>query len=232
MVYGGGSIKKTGLYDNAINEIKKVGLEIFEYAGVEPNPRVTSVNAGADICKKEKIDVVLAIGGGSVIDASKIIAAASYEGDAWDFMIGKAQIKEALPIVTILTLAATGSEMDGAAVISNMETNDKLTAISEMLKPKASFLDPSNTYSVSQYQTACGAADIMSHIFEIYFDMNQGLYMLDNFMEGLLKTVIKYAPIAMKEPDNYEARANLMWTSSWAINGFVNGGRGLAWSVI
>ena len=120
--------------------------------------------------------------------------------------------------------------MDAGGVISNLETKDKIGYMHPMLLPKVSFLDPTNTYTVIPYQTACGAADIMSHIIEVYFNMNQDLYMLDTAAEGFMKTVIKYAPIAMKEPENYEARANLMWTSSWAINGFINGVKRQAWS--
>lgn len=139
-------------------------------------------------------------------------------------------MEKCLPIVTVLTLAATGSKMDAGGVISNPETKDKIGLIFPPMQPKASFLDPTNTYTVSPYQTACGSADILSHIIEVYFNMDQDLQMLDGFMEVLMKTVIKYAPIAMKEPGNYEARANLMWTSSWAINGFIGGGKRQAWS--
>jgi len=231
LVYGGGSIHKTGLYTKVTDEIKNAELELYECPGIEPNPRVTSVNKGADICKKEHIDVLLAVGGGSTIDATKFISAAAfYDGDAWDLVTGKAKITNCLPILTVLTLSATGSEMDSGGVISNLETNEKLGGGHPMMLPKASFLDPINTYTVSQYQTACGAADIISHVMEVYFNLNQDLYMLDCVMEGLLKTVIKFAPIAMQEPDNYEARANLMWASSWAINGFVRGGKQQAWS--
>lgn len=231
LTYGGGSIKKIGLYDKVVEEIKKSGLELFELSGIEPNPRIASVNAGAEICKKENIDVLLAVGGGSVIDCTKFIgAAAYYNGDAWDILMGKVDVQKCLPIIDILTLAATGSEMDSGGVISNPETKDKIGMMFPVMQPKVSFLDPTNTYTVSKYQTACGAADMLSHIFEVYFNMNQDLYMLDTVMEGLIKTIIKYAPIAMKEPENYEARANLMWTSSWAINGFVNGSKRQAWS--
>lgn len=231
LCYGGGSIKKTGLYDKVIAEIKGTGLELFELSGIDPNPRVSSVNEGADICKKEHIDVLLAVGGGSVIDCTKYIgAAAFYDGDAWDILLQKTTVEKCLPIITVLTLAATGSEMDNGGVISNPETKDKLGLAFPPMQPKVSFLDPTNTYTVSSYQTACGAADILSHIIEVYFNMDQDLQMLDGVMEVLMKTVIKYAPIAIKEPDNYEARANLMWTSSWAINGFVNGGKRQAWS--
>ena len=232
IVYGGGSIKKSGLYDEVIKEIETAGLESHELSGVDPNPRVTSVNAGADICKKEGIDVVLAIGGGSVIDCAKGIAAAAfYDGDAWDFCIRKAKIGKCLPIVTILTIAATGSEMDTVGVLTNMETQQKLAIASPALRPAVSFLDPTLTYSVGKYQTACGCADILSHIMEDYFVNADGsMFMLDRFKEGMMRTVIKYAPIALEEPDNYEARANLMWTSSWAINGFSGSLTNCAWS--
>ena len=231
LCYGGGSIKKTGLYDKVKAEIEKAGLELFELGGIEPNPRVTSVNAGGKICRDKNVDVVLAVGGGSVIDCAKYIgAAAYYEGDAWDILLKKVDVDKCLPIVTVLTLAATGSEMDCGGVISNAETKDKIGLLFSVMQPKVSFLDPTNTYTVSPYQTACGAADIMSHIIEEYFQREQDLQMLDGFMETLLKTVIKYTPIAMKEPDNYEARANLMWASSWAINGFIAGGKRQEWS--
>ena len=233
MTYGGGSIKRMGLYDRVVKEIREAGLELFELSGIEPNPRIDSVRRGVRMCKENDIDVLLAVGGGSTIDATKIMAAgACVEHDPWDFLdyAKQAPIERALPIVTILTLAATGSEMDTASVISNPETKDKNGRLAPALLPKASFLDPSNTFSVSPYQTACGAADTLSHIIEVYFNMDQDLYMLDCFMEGLMKTVIRYAPIAMREPDNYEARANLMWTSTWAINGFIDGGKRLAWS--
>lgn len=231
LTYGGGSIKKTGLYDKVVDEIRRAGMELFELSGIEPNPRIDSVRKGAQLCKDKQIDVLLAVGGGSTIDATKYIAAgACVDFDPWDFMDKWASLKEALPIVTVLTLAATGSEMDTGGVISNPETRDKIGRMERPLLPKASFLDPTNTYTVSPYQTACGSVDIMSHIMEVYFNMEPDLYMLDCFMEGMMKTVIKYAPIAIKEPENYEARANLMWTSSWAINGFIDGGKQQEWS--
>lgn len=224
LVYGGGSIKKTGLYNKVALEIKKAGLELFELSGVDPNPRHTTVNQGANICKKEKIDVLLAVGGGSVIDATKFISpAAFYDGDAWDFFTGKAEMVKFLPIVTILTLSGTGSEMDAFGIINNSDTLEKIPLSHPDLAPKASFLDPVNTYSVNQFQTACGAIDALSHYMEVYF-MKPNLFMLESAMEGFMKTIIKYLPIVLKEPENYEARANLMWASSWALNGFTFGG--------
>ena len=231
LVYGGGSIKRNGLYDTIQGEIKKAGLNLLELSGIDPNPRIDSVRKGAQLCKENHVDVVLAAGGGSSIDAAKWIAAsACADFDPWDFFSKNAPVEKALPILTILTIAATGSEMDPGGVISNPQTKEKLGRVDEKLWPKVSFLDPTVTYSVSPYQTACGAADMLSHIMELYFNMEPGLYMLDCFMEGLMKTILRYAPIALREPDNYEARANLMWASSWAINGFAHGGRNQAWS--
>ena len=233
LTYGGGSIKRNGLYDEIIEQFKEAGLQWEELSGIEPNPRIETVRKGAEICNEKNIDVLLAVGGGSTLDATKWMAAgACTDRDPWDFLKDPSiPVDKALPVVSVLTITATGSEMDAGGVITNLETNDKLGRIvSPTLLPKVSFLDPTITYSVNQYQTACGSADILSHVMEQYFNMDQDLYMLDCFMEGLMKTVIKYAPIAMKEPENYEARANLMWASSWAINGFVAGGKQQAWS--
>lgn len=231
LTYGGGSIKKTGLYDKVMAELNKIGAEVFELSGISPNPRVESVREGAEICKKNNVDLILAVGGGSVLDCSKFIGAATfYDGDAWDISIGKVDVEKCLPLITILTLSATGSEMDCGGVITNEATQDKVGRMCKSMQPKVSFLDPTNTYTVSAYQTACGAADILSHIFEEYFNLNKDLEMLDGFMEVLIKTVIKYTPIAIKEPTNYEARANIMWASSWAINGFIVGGKRQNWS--
>lgn len=232
LCYGGGSIKKSGLYDRVVEQVRKAGLELFELSGIEPNPRVSSVNAGAELCKREQIDVLLAVGGGSVLDCAKYIgAAAYYDGDAWDISLKKVDVKRCLPLVTVLTLAATGSEMNHGGVISNPETQDKIGHTFPPMQPKVSFLDPTETYTVSRYQTACGAADILSHLFEIYFVPEGGsMYMLDRFMEGMIKTVMEYAPIALEQPDHYEARANLMWTSSWAINGFAGALQNCGWS--
>ncbi len=230
LTYGGGSIKKSGLYEKVIKQLQDNDLEVFELAGIEPNPRHTTVNRGADICKKEGIDVILAVGGGSTIDCSKFISAGTfYQGDAWDLVTQKAPITKTLPIVTVLTLSATGSEMDAGGVISNLETNEKYGFSHKLMQPKVSFLDPTITYTVNEYQTGCGAVDIMSHILDIYYlTKNDKMFMIDGVMETVLKTVYKFAPIAIKDPKNFEARANLMWASSWALNGFLSSGGGQA----
>lgn len=231
LVYGGGSIKRIGIYDDVTSILDKEGITYHELAGVEPNPRITTVRKGVALCREHNIDVVVPIGGGSTIDCAKVIAAAvSYEQDPWDIVLDASKIKSVLPIVSILTLAATGSEMDTFAVISDMEANDKIGTGHEDMRPKASILDPSYTFSVSKYQTAAGTADIMSHIFECYFSNEQG-YMQDRMAEGLLKTCITFGMKAICDPTNYEARANLMWTSSWAINNFIKLGKDVTWSV-
>jgi len=228
LCYGGGSIKKSGLYDKILAELKD--LEVYELAGIEPNPRVDSVREGAKMCKGHGIEVLLAVGGGSVIDAVKFIgAAAHYSGDAWDLSTKKAPITDSLPIVSVLTLSATGSEMNFGGVISNMETREKLGGGHPSMRPKVSFLDPENTFTVSPFQTAVGAVDTLSHLFEIYFIPND-MDMLSNIQEGLMKTVIKNGPIALKNPEDYVARANLMWASSWAINGFLSSQQNVNWT--
>lgn len=232
MVYGGGSIKKNGVYDKAAAILRESGVTFFELSGVDPNPRIETVRLGAKLCKEKEIDAVLAIGGGSTIDCSKVIAAAAkYDGDAWELVLDGSKIKEALPVVSVLTLAATGSEMDGFAVISNPETSDKLDTASDLLKPAFSILDPKFTYSVSANQTAAGTADIMSHVFEVYFTREKDAFLQARMCEGVLKTCIEYGPAALEDPENYEARANLMWASSLAINGLLSYGSDVQWCV-
>lgn len=229
MVYGGGSIRRNGLYQRVKELLGE--FEVFELGGVEPNPKITSVREGAAICKREKIEAVLAVGGGSTIDAAKVIAAAAYyDGDPWDLVVDSSRIGKVLPIVTILTLAATGSEMNKNAVISNMETNEKLGTSSHYFKPQASICDPEYLYSLPAMQTAAGTADIMSHIFEQYFQKESGAFISDRFAEGLLQACIKYCPVALQEPENYEARANLMWASTQALNSLIFCGKGGAWT--
>lgn len=231
LVYGGGSIKRNGIYDDVVKIFKQEGISYVELSGVEPNPRITTVRKGVELCRANDIEVVLPIGGGSTIDCAKVIAASiSYEGDPWDIVIDPRKVKSVLPIITILTLAATGSEMDTFAVISDMENNDKIGTSHDAMRPKASILDPSYTFSVSAYQTAAGTADIMSHIMECYFSNAQG-YMQDRMAEGLLKTCIAFGVKAIAHPDDYEARANLMWASSWAINNFIKLGKNVSWTV-
>lgn len=232
IAYGGGSIKKIGLYDEMVKNFKDNEISYVEISGIEPNPKIETVRRGIEICKDNNVEVVLAVGGGSSIDCAKVIAAGvKYDGDSWDLVTNPEKIQEVLPIITVLTLSATGSEMNKNAVISDMATNQKIGTAHENMKPKASILDPEYTYSVPKKQTAAGTADIMSHIFENYFNHTKGVDIQDSTAEGLLRACIKYGPIAMEEPDNYDARANLMWASSWAINGLISYGRSAPWVV-
>ena len=232
ITYGGGSIKKNGVYDKVVSELKNSGVEIFELSGIEPNPRIDSVREGVKIIKENNIGAILAVGGGSTIDASKLMAAgACADFDPWEFISKGKPMSPAIPLLSVLTMAATGSEMDCGGVITNPETKEKLSSGHPDTRPKVSFLNPEITYSVSKFQTACGSSDILSHIFETYFNVDDSMFMLDRIMESLMKTVIKYGPIAMKDPKNYEARANLMWASSWAINDFIANSAKAAWTV-
>ncbi len=227
LVYGGGSIKKNGLYEKVIGEIAGAGMRCYELSGVEPNPRHTTANRGAEICKKQKIDVVLAVGGGSTIDCAKGIAAAAVtkKGDVWELVRTFTRVEKALPVVAVLTNAATGSEMDGWAVISNMETNEKIGLGGAGLIPKAAFENPEYSFTLPAYQTACGAFDIFNHVLDNYYLAGDATFdLILEFQEAVMRAVVKWAPIAMKEPDNYEARANLMWASSMALNTILDAG--------
>lgn len=232
LVYGGGSIKRTGLYDNVYTILRESGVEkVKELAGVQPNPRIESVREGIRICREHNLGVVLAVGGGSVIDCSKAIAAGYYhDGDPWDFTSDPSKIYKALPVATVLTLAATGSEMNTGAVITNPELNAKLGFGSPLMRPIFSILDPSLTFTLPARQTAAGVADTMSHIMENYFNHVKGAYLQKELAEALLRTAVKYGPVAIKNPMDYEARANLMWCASLALNGLLASGARSGWS--
>lgn len=226
LTYGGGSIKRMGIYDK-VKELL-ADCDIFEVSGIVPNPRIESVREGVELCKKEKVDVVLAVGGGSVIDCSKgIVAGACYEGDAWDLISGKQPIRSALPLIAIPTMAATGSECDAGAVVSDMSIHAKQSFFSPLIQPKAAILDPTYTFSVSKKQTAAGSADIFTHLLEQYF-LPATNYMSDMLVESVMKTIIRYAPVALTEPDNYEARAQLLLGSNIADNATLACGNQLA----
>lgn len=230
ILYGGGSVKENGLFGRAVYFLEQAGVTWEEMGGVEPNPRIESVRRGVEICRDKSVDMVIPIGGGSVIDCAKAIAVAvDYEGDPWDLVVDPGKITKALPIITVLTIAATGTEMDFYSVISNMETNDKISFDHRLMFPTYSIMDPGFTETVSPYQTASGAADILSHIFEVYFQDLGDTFMQDRIMEGLMQTVVTYGPAAYQHPTDYDARANLMWASSWAINGMIACGKSGAW---
>ncbi len=230
LVYGGGSIKRSGLYDKIKGLLSD--FEVFELAGIEPNPKLKSVEAGSKICKENAVDVILAVGGGSTIDASKHIAAsACYEGAPWDLVLDRSLVKKALPVAVVLTICATGSEMNSGAVISNEATHEKLEINTPLLYPKLSICDPTYLYTLPAKQTAAGSVDILSHAMEQYFQPNDEAFITDVLSEAVMKTVVKYARKAIDEPDNYEARSNLMWASTIGLNHLLTVGKGGAWSV-
>ena len=231
LVYGGGSIKESGIYDKVVDEIRKAGVSAYEISGVKPNPELPLAVKGARFCREAGIDLILAVGGGSVIDTAKVIAgSALYEGDPWELVKSRAQISRALPLLAIPTMAATGSEMNSCAVITNPDTHEKLGWTTEALRPKVSFLDPKNTFTVPPAQTAFGSADILSHILEVYLNRAEGFDAMDGFMESMMRSVIRWAPLAMADGANEEARANLLWNSEWAINDLIDRGHSVSWS--
>ena len=228
LVYGGGSIKKNGLYDSILSLLGEIGMPVYELSGVEPNPRIDSVRAGVQLMREHDLDVIIAAGGGSSMDCAKAIAAAVHnENEAWDVVMNPGLIvpEQVPPIIAIPTLSATGSEMDEIGVISNMEIPLKKPLYHPCLRPAAAIMDPGYTYSVSKFQTGSGSADIFSHALEVYFNRNEGAYLTNRLCEAVMKTVLQYGKKAVDEPENYEARSNLMWASSIAINGLLKCGK-------
>ena len=221
LTYGGGSIKKLGLYDKVISML--TDYEIFELPGIQPNPKYDpSVLEGVRICKEKQVDVILAVGGGSVLDCSKAIAAgACYEGDPWDLITYKVKAEAALPIVDILTLAATGSEYDCGGVISRTETNDKIGYMDPLLFPVCSILDPQYTFTVSKKQTAAGCADAMNHTIEQYFAADTTL-LNDGFCESMLKSLMVNTRKCLENPEDYTARAEMMLCCTYGCNGILS----------
>lgn len=225
LVYGGGSIKRNGLYDEVVSLLNDMDVTLFELSGVEPNPRISTARKGVDICKSEGIEFILAVGGGSVIDCAKLIAAgAKYDGDAWDIVTKKASAKEALPFGTVLTLAATGSEMNSGSVITNWETKEKYGWGSPATFPRFSILDPVNTFTVPRDQTVYGIVDMMSHVFEHYFHLEENTLMQDRMCESLLLTVMETAPKLINDLENYEHRATILYNGTMALNGMLSMG--------
>lgn len=228
--YGGGSVVRTGLLDRVKASLDKEHIEYVELGGVMPNPRSGLVYKGIELCRKEGVDFVLAVGGGSVIDSAKAIAAGTvYEGDFWDFYEGKL-VENALKIGTILTIAAAGSEGSGDSVITREEGMLKRGAHGEVLRPAFSILNPELTQTLPPYQTAAGATDIMAHVFERYFTNTKEVEITDRLCEAILLTMIKEVPRVIADPDNYEARANIMWAGMVAHNNLVGVGREQDWS--
>ncbi len=229
LVYGRDSIKRTGVYAQVTEALRAAGVEWVDHGGVKSNPVLTHVQAGVNLAKAERVDVVIAVGGGSVLDESKAIAAgALYPGDVWDFFSDKAQVQDALPLVTVLTLAATGSEMNSGGVVTNEATQQKFNIGSPHLFPKVSILDPTLTYSVPLDYTAYSAVDAISHLLEGYFtSADTATALQDRFVEGLVQTIIESTEQILIKPDDAEARATMMWAATWALNGLSTAGIGL-----
>ena len=229
--FGGGSAVKSGLMDRVTKSLENAGLSYVTLGGVKPNPRDTLVYEGIALCKKENIDFILCVGGGSVIDSAKAIAAGVlYEGDFWDFYSGKAAVEKALPVGTVLTIAAAGSEGSGDTVITQEATGLKRGAGSNALRPRFSIMNPALTQTLPAFQTACGACDIMAHVFERYFTNTSEVEITDRLCEAVLLTMVKEAPRVIKDPNNYEARANIMWAGTVAHTNIVGVGRSQDWN--
>ena len=228
--YGGGSVIRSGLLDRVKDSLQQDGISFIELGGVKPNPRSGLVYEGIDLCRREGVDFILAVGGGSTIDSAKAIAAGTvYEGDFWDFYQGR-PVTKALPVATILTIAAAGSEGSPDSVITLEDGMLKRGASGEAIRPVFSILNPELTQSLPPYQTACGATDIMAHVLERYFTNTQDVEITDRLCEGILLTMVKEVPKVITDPDDYQARANIMWAGMVAHNNICGVGREQDWS--
>ena len=224
--FGGGSIKKSGLYDRVIASLKRAGVEWVELGGVKPNPRLGLVHEGVKLCREQKLDFVLAVGGGSSIDSSKAIAmGAANDGEVWDYFVGMRELTRALPVATILTIPAAGSESSTASVVTNEDGWIKRGFNSELLYPKFSVLNPELAFTLPAFQVACGSADIMSHLMERYFTNSRNVAFIDRLLEATMKTVIAQAPKVLAKSTDYDAWSELMWAGTIAHNNLLNTGR-------
>lgn len=229
--YGGGHIRKNGLYDRVMESLKEAGLEITELGGVKANPDIGLVREGIELCKKEEVEVILAVGGGSVIDSAKAIGiGVYYEGDVWDFFLKKVPVEKMMPLGVVLTIPATGSEASNTTVVTNSENGCLKRALSHnCLRPDFAVMNPELTYSLPAYQTAAGGVDIMSHVLERYFTREPDCELTDRLCEAVLRTMIKQLPVVLEEPENYGARAEVMWAGTIAHNGILGTGRSEDW---
>jgi alcohol dehydrogenase len=224
--YGGGSIKKSGLYDRIRASLSAEGVDFVELGGVKPNPRLSLVREGIRLCREKRLDFILAVGGGSVIDSAKAIGVGvPAEGDVWDFYLKKNPVTEMLPLGVVLTIPAAGSESSSSSVITNEEGWFKRDIGGECLRPKFAVMNPELTFTLPAYQTACGAADIMAHVMERYFTRVPEVDFTDRLCEATLRTIIENVPVALAEPEDYDARAQIMWASTIAHNDLLGTGR-------
>ncbi len=226
LLYGQGSIKRTGLYDDIVNSLKSHNIQIVEKGGVEPNPKLQFIRDAIKLAQREEVELILAVGGGSVIDAAKYTAlGAVCDFDVWDFVEGRKKPSASLPVGCVLTIAAAGSEMSWSAVVSDLSINMKRGIASDLIRPLFAVCNPELTYTVSPYQTACGISDILAHTIERYFTPCDDVEITDSIAESIMRSVISAARVVMKEPDNYEARADIMWASSLSHNNLTGCGR-------
>lgn len=224
--YGGGSVLRSGLMDTVKASLDEAGITYVTLGGVKPNPRASLVYEGIDLARKEQIDLILAVGGGSVLDSAKAISLGlCYEGDFWDLWIGKAQPKDRVPVATVLTIAATGSESSNSAVITREDTGEKVGLNHQLNRPVLAILDPELTFTLPPYQTACGATDIMAHAMERYFTRERDVDLTDRLCEAVISSTVRSALLCLKDPCDYQARANLMWAGTIAHNDTVGVGR-------
>jgi alcohol dehydrogenase YqhD (iron-dependent ADH family) len=229
--FGGGSIKASGLYDRVTASLKKAGVKWVELGGVKPNPRLSLVHEGVKLCKEHKLGLILAVGGGSVIDSAKAIAmGAVIEGDVWDFYLGKGAPVDALPIGTVLTIPAAGSEASTGTVITNEEGWLKRAVNSELIYPRFSILNPELAFSLPKFQVACGVTDIMAHLMERYFTNITHVTFTDRLLEATMKTLINLAPKVLEKPQDYDAWSELMWAGTIAHNNLLDTGRVGDWA--
>jgi alcohol dehydrogenase YqhD (iron-dependent ADH family) len=225
LIYGKGSIKKNGIYDQVMEQLEQIGAEVFEYSGIKPNPITEDVDAAAVIGKQHNVDVILAVGGGSVIDSAKVIALTiPCEGSAWRIMINLAKPKTAIPLITVLTLAATGTEMNSIAVIQNVGTLKKIPIRTDLIFPKHSFLDPQYTFSVPRDYTAYGIVDLITHALEAWFGKGKAS-LSDRFVNSIILEALENGPALLNDLHNYELRARIMYAATQALNGFTMYGR-------
>lgn len=228
---GGKSAKASGLYDRVLGSLKAAGLEVYELPGVQPNPRLSLVRKGIELCREKGIDCIIAVGGGSTIDSSKAIGVGTkYDGDVWDFFTGKAQAKECMPIGVVLTIPAAGSEMSNSMVVTNEDGWYKRGYNTDIARVKFAIMNPELTYTLPPYQSGCGAADIMAHVMERYFTNVRDVEFTDRMCEALLKTIINNLPKVLRDPCDYAARAEIMWAGSWAHNDLLTTGREGCWA--
>jgi len=222
LTYGQGSIKRNGIYEAVITELGKADVEVVEFPGIQSNPTLEDVRRGIQICRAKDIDFILAVGGGSVIDASKAISAGvPFAGDVQELLAqGSAKIAEALPLGTILTMAGTGSELNAGAMLTVGEDHKKISMIHPLLFPRFSILDPTYTFTVSEHHSMAGCFDALSHLMESYFLPDRTTEVQDGMNEGVMKTILRNAPLIRANPTDYNARANIMWASSMALAGF------------